>query len=124
LKKFVGTPPSTPPDLPPIHNGVITPQPVRLERVRVARGVRQLLVHWQGEPPESATWEDLEAFRERFPHFQLEDELLREEGRDVMWGTVYSRSRRARDVRRAAARLRDAATAITAGATGGADASG
>ena len=55
LKKFVGTPPSTPPDLPPIHNGVITPQPVRVERARVARGVRQLLVHWQGEPPESAT---------------------------------------------------------------------
>ena len=107
MKKFVGTPPSTPPDLPPIHNGVITPQPVRLERVRVARGVRQLLVHWQGEPPESATWEDLEAFHERFPHFQLEDELLREEGRDVMWGTVYARRRRARDVRRAAERAAD-----------------
>ncbi|XP_066344503.1 uncharacterized protein [Miscanthus floridulus] len=89
LKKFVGTPPSTTPALPPIHHGAVTPEPARVERARLARGVRQLLVHWRGEPPESATWEDLDTFRERFPLFQLEDELLHEEGRDVMWGTAY-----------------------------------
>ena len=45
LKKFVGTPPSTTPALPPIHHGMVTPEPARVERARLARGVRQLLVH-------------------------------------------------------------------------------
>jgi hypothetical protein len=40
-----------------------------------------------------------------FPTFQLEDELVQEEGRDVMYGNTYSRRRRARDVRRAAERV-------------------
>lgn len=104
LKKFVGVPPAALPELPPIHHGVVTPEPARVERAHLARGVRQLLVHWRGEPAESATWEDLDAFREQYPQFQLEDELIREEGRDVMWGTAYTRRRRARDVRRAAER--------------------
>jgi hypothetical protein len=51
LKKFVGTPPPTPPALSAIHHGVVTPEPVRVEQTRLARGVRQLLVHWRGEPP-------------------------------------------------------------------------
>lgn len=50
LKKFVGNPPPSPPDLPPIHHGVVTPEPAQVERARLARGVRQLLVHWRGEP--------------------------------------------------------------------------
>jgi hypothetical protein len=130
LRKFSGTPPASPPALPPIHNGVVTPAPDRVERARLARGVRQLLVHWRGEPPESATWEDLDSFRDRFPQFQLEDELLLEEGRDVMWGRTYSRRRRARDIRRAAERAGDAAerarveAAITAGRDGKAPTSG
>jgi hypothetical protein len=131
LRKFSGTPPESPPALPPIHNGVVTPEPDRVERARLARGVRQLLVHWRGEPPESATWEDLDSFRDRFPQFQLEDELLLEEGRDVMWGRTYSRRRRARDIRRAAERAGDAAAerarveaAITAGRDGKAPTSG
>jgi hypothetical protein len=35
------------------------------------------------------TWEDREVFWERYPAFQLADELLIEEGRDVMWGHKY-----------------------------------
>ena len=104
LKKFAGTPPDAPPALPHIHHGTVAPEPSRVEHARLARGVRQLLVHWRGEPPESATWEDAESFREQFPDFQLEDELTLEGGRDVMWGRTYARQRRARDVRRAAAR--------------------
>ena len=56
---------------------------------RLARGVRQILIHWKGEPASAATWEDLDSFRERHPSFQLEDELLVEGGRDVMWGRQY-----------------------------------
>jgi hypothetical protein len=40
LKKFSGVPPSTPPALPHIHHGVVTPEPARVERARLARGVR------------------------------------------------------------------------------------
>jgi hypothetical protein len=36
-----------------------------------------------------ATWEPLTDFVKHYPEFQLEDELLVEEGRDVMWGIPY-----------------------------------
>jgi len=39
LKKFVGTPPATPPELPAIHHGAVIPEPLRVERARLARGV-------------------------------------------------------------------------------------
>jgi hypothetical protein len=63
--------------------------------------VRQVLVHWSGEPASSATWEEFDDFRARFPAFQLEDELVFDEGRDVMYECSYARQRRARDRRRA-----------------------
>jgi hypothetical protein len=91
LKKFVGTPPPAPPALPPIHYGAAVPEPERVTRSRLVHGVRQLLIHWKGESPSSATWEDLDGFVERYPAFQLEDELLVEGGRDVMWGIQYRR---------------------------------
>jgi hypothetical protein len=97
----VGTPPAAPPALPPTHHGATQPVPERATRTRLARGVRQVLVHWQGEPAASATWEDVDNFIDRYPSFQLEDELLVEGGRDVMWGRQYQRRPRARDRARA-----------------------
>jgi len=47
--------------------------------------VRQVLVQWKGESAASATWEDVEAFTAKYPAFQLEDELLLDGRRDVMW---------------------------------------
>jgi hypothetical protein len=91
LKKFVGVPPDVPPSWPPMHNGAALPVPERAVRMRLARGVRQVLVQWADAPPSAATWEDVDAFVQRYPSFQLADELLIEEGRDVMWGRVYSR---------------------------------
>jgi len=55
LKKFVGTPSAIPPALPPMHHGATQPVPERASRTRLARGVHQVLVHWQGEPSASAT---------------------------------------------------------------------
>ena len=56
-----------------------------------------------GTPPTaSATWEDIDSFIDRSPTFQLEDELLVKEGRDVMWGQQYNCRPRARDVARTA----------------------
>jgi hypothetical protein len=104
LKKFMGSPPAAPPSLPPILHGAVVPAPSRVTQGRMARGVRQVLVEWAGQPPTSASWEDLDDFRARFPSFQLEDELDFEAGRDVMCGVPYTRRRRARNVRRAAER--------------------
>jgi hypothetical protein len=91
LKQFVGMPPSAPPALPQIHNGAAVPKPKHVLRSRLARGVCQLLVHWKGTTAASATWEDADSFIDRYPGFQLEDELLVEGGRDVMWGRHYQR---------------------------------
>jgi hypothetical protein len=104
LKKYIGPLPDAPPPLPPVHHGVVAPEPERAVRFRLARGVCQVLIQWKGESPASATWEDVEPFCTKHPAFQLEDELNLEEGRDVMWGRTYSRRHRARDVRRAAER--------------------
>jgi hypothetical protein len=101
LRKYVGSPPTTPPALPPLLNGAVVPEPTRIAGARLSRGVRQVLVHWSGEPASSATWEEFDDFRARFPAFQLEDELVFDEGRDVMYGRSYARQRRARDRRRA-----------------------
>jgi hypothetical protein len=50
-----------------------------------------VLIRWKGEPAASSTWEDLDAFSAKYPAFQLEDELVVEGGRDVMYGIPYSR---------------------------------
>ena len=80
LKKFVGTPPDAPPPLPTVHHGAAVPEPERAVRARLAQGVRQVLIRWKGEPASSATWEDIDAFIEQHPTFQLEDELLLQGG--------------------------------------------
>jgi hypothetical protein len=95
LKKFVGTPPQAPPQLPTIHNGAVVPDPTFVLRIRLGpNGERQALVQWDNLPPSSASWEDLEQFKQKYPQFQLEDELLLEGGSDVMWGRSYSRRKR------------------------------
>ncbi|WVZ90257.1 hypothetical protein U9M48_036572 [Paspalum notatum var. saurae] len=104
LKKFHGAPPDTTPPLPPLLHGAITPEPERAVKLRVARGVRQVLIQWKDQSPASSTWEDVDSFTTQFPAFQLGDELPFEAGRDVMWGVTYARRRRARDVRRATER--------------------
>jgi hypothetical protein len=72
-----------------------------------------VLIEWQGEPPASATWEDLDDIHARFPSFQLEDELDFEVGRDVMCGRTYARRGHARDVRHAAERAGQALQGLT-----------
>nr|AAL82656.1 retrotransposon protein, putative, unclassified [Oryza sativa Japonica Group]AAM18147.1 Putative gag-pol polyprotein [Oryza sativa Japonica Group] len=91
LKPFVGVSPSAPLALPPIQHGAAQPVPRQVLRARLARGVRQLLVQWEGLPASATSWEDLDDFRNRYPSFQLADELLIEGGRDVMWGIPFRR---------------------------------
>jgi hypothetical protein len=77
---------------PQIYNGAVMSEPEHILHSRLTRGDRQLLVHWKGATTASATWEDADSFINRYPGFQLEDELLIEGGgRDVMWGQHYQR---------------------------------
>ena len=69
LKKWVGNPPAALPPLPAMHNGVVEPEPEHAVRTRLACGIRQVLIQWKGETAASATWEDLDSFRDRFPSF-------------------------------------------------------
>ncbi|KAH6837260.1 hypothetical protein C2S53_003047 [Perilla frutescens var. hirtella] len=43
--------------------------------LRSGRPDHQILVQWQGLPPDAATWESLASFREAFPDFHLEDKV-------------------------------------------------
>jgi hypothetical protein len=75
LKKFIGDPPERPPPLPPLLHGAVTPEPERAVRFRWAPGGCQVLIHWKGHSAASATWEDMAELCDKFPQFQLEDEL-------------------------------------------------
>jgi hypothetical protein len=107
LKKFIGQPPASPPTLPPTLHGAVVPEPTKIIRGRLARGVRQVLVQWRDDP--SATWQDFDEFRTQYPAFQLEDVLIFDGGGDVMYGRTY---RRRRDARRAAERARGARATV------------
>ena len=89
LKPFRGTPPTTPPALPPLRHARCLQQPTRALRAQLRRGTWHVLIQWADLPEDDATWEPLEEFRTEFPAFQLEDELFAEGGSDVMVGKVY-----------------------------------
>jgi hypothetical protein len=91
LKPYQGAPPSSPPALPELHHGRVIPSPRQVLKARLSRGIREVLVQWAGLPDSDASWKPLVQFKEQFPSFQLEDELLAEEGRDVMVGLHYKR---------------------------------
>jgi hypothetical protein len=57
--------------------------PFRVRRACFWQGAWDILVEWQGLPPDDATWEPRESFVEHYHDFQLEDELFPEERRDV-----------------------------------------
>ena len=94
LKKFYGEPPSQTPALPLVQHDRVVVEPEAVLRGRLARGQREVLVRWKGAPAAKTSWVELDDFHEQFPHFQLEDELLLQGGRDVMWGRTYGRRQR------------------------------
>ncbi|WVZ70964.1 hypothetical protein U9M48_019593 [Paspalum notatum var. saurae] len=82
-------PPTDVPDLPPIHHGRVYPVPQKVLRGRLARGVPKVLVQCQGQSAADVSKVSLEEFRRLYPTFQLEDELIVQAGRDVMYGQQY-----------------------------------
>jgi len=93
LKPFHGTPPPSTLALPPLQQGRLLHALERVLRSQLRRGAWHVLVLWAGLPESEATWEPVDAMREAFPDFQLEDELFPEGGRDVMVGVTYERRR-------------------------------
>jgi hypothetical protein len=69
LKEFKATPPDQPPALPALSNGGVLPMLAKAVRAHLARGVRQVLIQWEGKPAADATWEDEAEFRHMYPAF-------------------------------------------------------
>jgi hypothetical protein len=98
LKKFIGPTPDEPLPLPIIEDGRVIPIPAKALSTCMRRGVKHILVQWAGSSEMDATWEPFDDFVQQYPTFQLEDELLVEQGRDVTWGIRYKhRSARGSD---------------------------
>jgi len=96
LKKYDGAPPATIMPLPAILRGRVVPTP-QVVRARLNRGHWELLVQWDGCTAADATWEPIVDFKERYPLFQLADELfVGEEGNvvDSFVGRQYWRRAR------------------------------
>jgi hypothetical protein len=52
------------------------PQPEKVLRTRLNRGVWEILVQWMGQTTADATWEKVPEFKDAYPSFQLKDELF------------------------------------------------
>ncbi|WVZ93414.1 hypothetical protein U9M48_039394 [Paspalum notatum var. saurae] len=78
LKPYSGPEPTQPSTLPPVRHGRVCPLPQQVLRGRLVQGLPEH-VHWQGRPAD-ASWVPLEEFRQLYPSFQLEDELIVQEG--------------------------------------------
>ena len=92
LKKYEGDPPGDIVPLPSMLHGRVIPTLAVVMRARLNRGHWQLLVHWEGWTTADSTWEDIDEFKERYPAFQLADELfVGEEGSvvDAFVGRQY-----------------------------------
>jgi hypothetical protein len=50
---------------------------------------RELLVQWVSLAAADASWVLFVEFQKMYPTFQLEDELVQQDGRDVMVGLQY-----------------------------------
>jgi hypothetical protein len=92
LKPFKGEPPAETPALPPVHHGRVCAKPEAVLRGRVARGRHELLVQSKSVGCERYM-DQLGRLSRLYPAFQFEDELLAEEGRDVLLGIRYQRRR-------------------------------
>jgi len=88
LKPFHGTPPSSPPPLPPIQHGRMLQKPDKVLKSQFRRGIWHILVQWSGFPSSEATWEPVPEFQLSYPDFQLEDKLFSEEAPCMNAGAV------------------------------------
>ena len=78
LKQAVGDTQDTLP-LPPQLNKegelVVEPEGVLATRENAGNGQKEVLIKWQGLPDHESSWEWVQAFKKRFPSFDLEDKV-------------------------------------------------
>lgn len=91
LKKHQGDLPAAMGSLPPIEHGRALPVPAKVLRAFSSGQSWKILVQWEGRPAMEATWELLQDFKLRYPHFKLKDELFCQ-GREVLWNLALGRS--------------------------------
>jgi hypothetical protein len=84
LKRYDGPLPDQVVPLPAILHGKVLPSPEKIVRARLNRGVWELLVKWAGRSDANTTWEQLEDFKQQFPHVELTGELFVSEGGNVV----------------------------------------
>nr|GEU41320.1 hypothetical protein [Tanacetum cinerariifolium] len=94
------------------HDGWHVEQPLAVcdsrEVLQNGKPFRQVLLLWDGESPEEATWEGLSEFQNAYPYYNLEDKVVFEEMKNVTPAVQQKgRARRIRTARVLAARLRD-----------------
>jgi hypothetical protein len=90
LKKYCGPDPTGPDALPPIRHGRVYLESAEVTKSRLARARTVVLVSWVGQPVASASWVDLAEFQQLYPAFKFVNELVVQEGRDVMFDIKYS----------------------------------
>lgn len=95
LKPFHGPPPTTTPELPPLHDGRILDAPVRVLHAQLRRGTWFVLVKWTGLADSEATWEQLDEFKTRSLTFNSRTSCLSRQG-VMLWSAKYMKA--ARDV--------------------------
>jgi hypothetical protein len=96
LKCYYDEPRDGPGVLPPTRHGRACVEPAKVIKSRLSRGRHELLVAWKGLEAANSSWMDLAEFKLLYSAFQLEDELIVQGGRDVMWGTPYVRRRKSK----------------------------
>jgi hypothetical protein len=84
VKKYEGTAPAMVVPMPDILHGRVLPSPEKILRARLNRGVWELLVKWTGRSEADMAWEQLEDFKQQYPHVELADELFVGEGGNVI----------------------------------------
>jgi hypothetical protein len=84
LKRYDGPLPDQVVPLPAILHGKVMPSPEKIVQARLNRGVWELLVKWTGRSDADTMWEQLEDFKQQFPHVELVDELFVSEGGNVV----------------------------------------
>ncbi|XP_068648616.1 uncharacterized protein [Aristolochia californica] len=71
LKPHKGSPPTSPPFLPPVDNGHVILTPYVVLRPRLLDDQWEVLVQWTATDPEATTWEQLDTFKQVYPNLRV-----------------------------------------------------
>ncbi|XP_068667702.1 uncharacterized protein [Aristolochia californica] len=76
LKPCQGSPSTTTPFLPPLDNERVILTPAVVLRAKSVNDPWEILVQWIDTEPDTATWEQLDNFKQVYPTYKLEDKIF------------------------------------------------